>query len=247
MSVRKLSALFLLLLSLLLLAGCGSTSPSWALVWSPSNRSLQNNPPQKAYEDSAYAQKPDGTRAQPAANIWLATGSNPGLGLALSQLDSSGQYFSLGVIKVDTASNWWTLTDNVVVARPASGAGVPASQEESRAWTLPPGTYSSASIDVPDTPPGGSLQLWVSDHQQEFVVARLYSTLRPLAGSSRIMLAGQPGWLSAQGNFTVISLSLVNGNNQGLGTLLFASNAGVQESEHLAAQAASDLNDLLPS
>lgn len=247
MLYQKRSVAILLILVLLLLAGCNAASPPWALVWSPSNSSLQSHPPQDAYAASAYAQRPDGTRAQPAANIWLATGSDPQLGLALSQLDAAGQYFSLGVIKVDSASNWWTLTDSITVARPTPGGGVPATQEEGRAWTLPSGTYSSSSIDVPDTPPGGSLQLWVSDHNQEFVVARLYSTLHPLAGSTSITLADQPGWLTTQRGFTVIALRLVNGNDQGLGTLLFASNAGVQESQQLATQAVSDLNDLLPS
>ena len=244
---RKRPALFLLMVSLLFLAGCNAASPSWELVWSPSDSSLQIHPPQDAYAASAYAQRPDGTLVRPAATTWLATGSNPALGLALSRLDASGQYFSLGVITVDTASNWWTLTDSVSVTRPAPGSGTPASQEESRAWTLPPGTYNSASTDVPDTPPGGSLQLWVSDHGQEFVGARLYSTLRPLSGATPITLADQPGWLTTQDGFTVIALNLVNGNDQDLGTLLFASNAGLQESRRLAAQAATDLNDLLPS
>ncbi len=113
MLLRKPSAL-LIMLSLLFLAGCNTVSP-WTLVWSPSNRSLQSNPPQAAYEASAYAQKPDGTMLHPAANIWLATGSHPTIGLALSQLDAAGQFFSAGVITVDSGSGWWTLTDTVCV------------------------------------------------------------------------------------------------------------------------------------
>src|SRR5579883_3274903 len=124
MLLRKPSAL-LIMLSLLFLAGCNTFSP-WTLVWSPSNRSLQSNPPQAAYEASAYAQKPDGTMLHPAANICLA----------LSQLDAAGQFFSAGVITVDSGSGWWTLTDTVAVSRPVPGGGVPAAQEGGRAWTL---------------------------------------------------------------------------------------------------------------
>ena len=246
MLLRKPSAL-LIILSLLFLAGCNTVNSPWTLVWSPSHRSLRSNPPQAAYETSAYTQKPDGTMLHPAANIWLATGSHPAIGLALSQLDAAGQFFSAGVITVDPGSGWWTLTDTTLVLRPAPGGGVPADQEEGRAWTLPPGTYSSASVDVPDTPPGGSLQLWVSDRGQEFVLARLYSTLLPPVGSTRVTLAGQPGWLTSQRDFTIIVLVLKTGIYQGLGTLLFASNAGLQQSERLATQAAANLNDLLPA
>ncbi len=246
MPLRKPFAFFIIL-SLLLLVGCAPANSSWVLTWSPSDRSLESNPSQAAYEASAYAQKPDGTLLRPAANIWLATGSRPALGLALSQLDAAGQFFAAGVITVDPSSRWWTLTDNISVSRPAPGAGVPAAQEGGRAWTLPPGTYSSASIDVPDTPPGGSLQLWVSDRGLEFVLARLYSTFQPPAGSTGVTLAGQPGWLVTQGSITVIALALTTGIYQGLGTLIFASNAGVQRSRFLATQAALDLNDLLPA
>jgi hypothetical protein len=246
MLLRKPSAL-LIVLGLLFLAGCNTVNSPWTLVWSPSNRSLQSNPPQAAYEASAYALKPDGTMLHPAANIWLATGSHPTIGLALSQLDAAGQFFSAGVITVDAGSGWWTLTDTVEVSRPVRGGGVPAAQEGGRAWTLPPGTYSSASVDVPDTPPGGSLQLWVSDRGQEFVLARLYSTLQPPAGSTSVTLAGQPGWLVTQGDFTIIALVLDTGIYQGLGTLLFAGNVGLQQSELLVTQAAANLNDLLPA
>ena len=246
MLFRRLSAP-LFMLTLLFLAGCNTVNSSWALVWSPSNRSLQSNPPQAAYEASAYAQKPDGAMLRPAANIWLATGDRPAIGLALSQLDVSGQFFSAGVITVDPGSRWWTLTDSVSASRPVPGSGVPASQEEGRAWTLPSGTYSSASIDVPDTPPGGSLQLWISDHGQEFVLARLYSAFQPPADSTSVTLADQPGWLITRGDFTIIALTLNTGIYQDLGTLVFASNAGVQQSRLLAAQAAADLNDLLPA
>jgi len=245
MLFRKLSTP--LLLVLLFLAGCNTGHSLWTLVWSPSNRSLQSNSPQAAYEASAYAQRPDGTTLHPAVNIWLATGDRPAIGLALSQLDASSQFFSAGVIMVDPGSRWWTLTDNISISRPVPGGGMSAAQEEGRAWTLPPGTYSSASIDVPDTPPGGSLQLWVSDRGQEFVLARLYSAFPPPAGSTGVTLAGQPGWLTTRSNFTVIALALDTGIYQGLGTLVFASNAGIQQSRLLAAQAASDLNDLLPS
>lgn len=242
MMSRKLFVL-LLVLSPLVLAGCNPVASPWTLVWSPSNRSLQSNSPQAAYQTSAYAQRPDGTLLPPAVNNWLTTGTRPALGLALSQLDAAGQFFAAGVITVDPGSGWWTLTDMVAVSRPARGSGVPAARAGGRAWTLPAGTYSSASVDVPDTPPGGSLQLWVSDRGQEFVLALLYGMLQPSARSTSIILSGQPGWLAAQGSLTIIALRLESGP----GSLLFASNAGRQQSERLAAEAAADLNDLLPA
>jgi hypothetical protein len=246
MSSRILCTL-LLLLHLLLLTACTTVAAPWTLVWSPSNRSLQSNPPQAAYRASAYAQRPDGTLLPPALTHWLARGVQPGLGLALSQLDPSGQFFAASVITIDPGSLWWTLTDTVAVARPAPGAGVPAAQAGGRAWTLPPGTYNSAAVDVPDTPPGGSVQLWVSDRDQEFVLARLYGALPPPAGSTTVALAGQPGWWASQGDLTIIALVLVSGAYSGLGTLLFASNVGFWQSELLATQAVTDLNDLLPA
>jgi len=247
MFCRKVSSVFLIVASLLLLAGCGVSSPAWALVWSPSNSALQTNSPQAAYAACAYAQRPDGTLLHPAESVWLATGSNPPLGLALSQLDATGQFFSVGVISIDPGSRWWTLTDTASTDRPAPGAGVPASQEEGKAWTLPPGSYNSASIDVPDTQPGGSVQLWVSDTGQVFVLARLYTTLALPTDHTAVTLSGQPGWLSTQGRFTLIALTLEHGIYGGLGTLLFASTAAPSRSQVLAAQAAAHLNDLLPS
>jgi len=246
MSSRKLLAP-LLVCSLLSLAGCTSGAVPWTLVWLPSQRSLYSNPAQTAYQASAVAQRPDGTRLSLANTHWLATGSHPALGLALSQLDAAGQFFSVSVITVDPGSFWWTLTDMVTVSRPAPGGGVPAAQTSGRAWTLPPGTYHSAWVDVPDTPPGGSLQLWVSDRGLECVLVRLYDVLQPPPGSTVVTLAGQPGWLISIGDLTVIALQMESGAYQGLGTLLFASNAGLPQSEHLLTQAASDLNDVLPA
>lgn len=246
MSSRILSAL-LPVVSLLVLTSCAPVNAPWTLSWSPSDRSLQDNPPQAAYQASAYAQRPDGTLVLPALTRWLATGSRPALGLALSQLDAAGQFFSLGVVTVDAGSGWWTLTDTVALARPAPGSGVPAARASGRAWTLPPGTYDYARVDVPDTPPGGSLQLWISDGGQEIVLAHLYSTLQPPAAATAVTLSGQPGWLAGEGNLTIIALQLAAGVDQGLGTLLFASNTGTEQSERLATQAAADLNDLLPA
>ena len=244
---RKLFPVAWLLAALLLLVGCGSVSPPWALTWSPSQRSLQSNAPMSAFAASAYVQRPDGSNLRPAASTWLATGSSPALGLALTRLDTAGQYYTLGLVTIDPGSRWWTLTDSVTVTRPAAGEGLPSSQEERAAWTLPGGTYNSASSDVPDTPPGGSLQLWVSHSDQEFVVARLYSTLAPPAAAIAVTMAGQSGWQVTAGNFTVIALKLDHGIYSGLGSLLFASNAGLQQSQQLATAAAEDLNDLLPS
>lgn len=246
MSSRTLLAP-LLVCSLLTLAGCTSSAVPWTLVWSPSQRSLSSNQAQAAYQASAFAQRPDGVLRPPALSHWLATGSRPALGLALAQLDTAGQFFSLSVITIDPGSLWWTLTDQLAVSRPAPGRGIPAAQAAGRAWTLPPGTYNSASLDVPDTPPGGSLQIWLSDRGLELVLARLYDVLPPPTGSTAVTLAAQPGWLVSLGDLTVIALQMESGAYQGLGTLLFASNAGLQQSQHLVAQAAFDLNDVLPA
>jgi hypothetical protein len=135
----------------------------------------------------------------------------------------------------------------LAVSRPAPGGGVPAARAGGKAWTLPPGTYNSASVDVPDTPPGGSLQLWVSDRGLQCVLARLYGRLQPPAGSTNVTLAGQSGWLARTGDLTIITLQLDRGAYQGLGTLLFAGNAGLLQSERLVTQAVSDLNDVLPA
>ncbi len=237
------------MLLLLLLAGCAAVpeSSALALAWAASISAAQSNAPDAAYVACARSQRPDGTLAVPAVNTWLATGSQPRIGLALSQLDAAGQFFGIGIITVDQGSDRWTLTDNGSLARPAPGAGVPAAQEAGKAWHLPPGTYNSLAFDVPDTQPGGSVQLWVSDHQQAFVLARLYTTLQRPAGATSVTLSGQPGWLSGQGHFTIISLNLTTGIYAGLGTLLYAGTGGVQQSEQLASQAAGDLNDILPA
>lgn len=247
MRFRQILTIFLMLANLLLLAGCGASNPAWALIWSPLNNAQQSNSPQAAYAQAAFAQRPDGVTLHPAESIWLATGANPPLGLALSRLDAAGQFYSIGVLSIDPGSRWWTLTDAASIDRPAPGTGVPASQEEGKAWTLPPGTYNSIAIDVPDTPPGGSVQLWLSDTNQEFVLARLYTTIAPPTEHTAVTLSGQSGWLATQGRFTLIALTLEHGIYGGLGTLLLASTAEPQQCQQLAAQAAAHLNDLLPS
>lgn len=247
---HKLCVALLLVLGLLLV-GCSSGSGQlWSLSWSPARipgSASRVNPPEVAYASCAYAVKPDGTTLHPAKSIWLATGSNPEIGLALSQLDPAAQFYSVGVTTVDSGSNWWTLTDSGTVERPAPGSGVPAAQEEGAAWQLPAGTYSSITLEVPDTQPGGSVQLWVSDRGQEFALARLYTTIQPPAGYTSVTLANQPGWLTTRDGFTIIGLSLASGIYQGLGTLLFAGTTSIEQSERLATQAALDLNDLLPA
>src|SRR5260370_4400067 len=87
-------------LSLLLLAGCGGSSAQWTLSWRSLPIDEQNNSPQTAFTASAYAQKPDGSQVLPAASAWLATGANPKFGLALSQLDPAGQFFTLSVLSI---------------------------------------------------------------------------------------------------------------------------------------------------
>lgn len=246
---RKLSIACVLLLVLFLLAGCsGAAEPvPWALVWASSASAAQSNAPEAAYAACARAQIPGGATVLPAKNIWLATGSQPAIGLALSQLDSAAQFFAVSVITVDPGSNRWTLTDGGSITRPASGDGAPATQEAGKAWSLPAGTYNSVTVEVPDTPPDGSVQLWISATNQEFVLARLNSTIQMPAGHISVTLAGQPGWLATQGRFTIIGLVLTSGIYAGLGTLIFAGTTGMQQSEQLAAQAAAHLNDILPA
>lgn len=249
MLYRKICAVCLLLIGLLVFTSCGSASSAqaWTLSWAGGPAAAQHNAPDRAYAASARTQAPGGSPQAPAENTWLATGSQPGIGLALSQLDGAGQFYAVSIISIDRGANRWQLTDSGVVARPAPGEGTPASQEAGKAWTLPAGTYNSIAIEVPDTPPGGSVQLWVSDNHQEFVLARLYSAIQPPTGARDVTLSGQPGWLATQGRFTVIGLKLTTGIYAGLGTLIFAGTTDTQQSEQLAAQAAADLNDILPA
>ncbi|SRR5258707_9240831 len=246
---RKFWVVSLLLVCLLLLAGCGGAAEAqpWTLAWVPTTSATQSNAPEVAYAACARAQAPGGAPIAPAENTWLASGSKPRVGLALTQLDSAGQFFAVNVITIDLGANRWQLTDSGIVTRPAQGQGTPASQEAGKVWTLPVGTYHSTAIEVPDTPPDGSAQLWVSDNGQEFVLARLYSTIELPALHTNITLSGQPGWLTNSGRFTIIALNLTTGIYAGLGTLIFAGTTGVQQSQHLAAQAAADLNDILPA
>jgi hypothetical protein len=249
MLARKLPIACLLLMCLLLFVSCGSVAEPapWALTWAASDSAAQSNAPEAAYAACARTQAPGGVAVAPAESTWLAAGSQPRVGLAISQLDAAAQFFALSVITIDPGSNRWQLTDGGSVTRPSAGSGVPAAQEAGKAWTLPAGSYNSIAIEVPDTPPGGSAQLWVSDSNQEFVLARLYSAIQPPAAHVDITLAGQPGWQATQGRFTIIGLKLTSGIYAGLGTLLFAGTTGVQQSERLAAQAAGDLNDILPA
>jgi len=234
---------------LLVIVGCGGAAEPapWALTWAASDSAAQSNAPEAAYAACARTQAPGGIAVAPAESTWLAAGSQPRVGLAISQLDAAAQFFALSVITIDPGSNRWQLTDGGSVTRPSAGNGVPAAQEAGKAWTLPAGSYNSIAIEVPDTPPGGSAQLWVSDSNQEFVLARFYSTIQPPVAHIDITLAGQSGWLARRGRFTIIGLKLTSGIYAGLGTLLFAGTTGVQQSERLAAQAAGDLNDILPA
>lgn len=246
---RKLSVACFMFICLLINAGCASATPpaAWSLFWASSPRAAQSYTPEAAYAACARAQIPGGAAVSPAASTWLATGSHPRIGLALARLDPASQFISISVITVDPGSSRWTLTESGTLARPAVGGGVPVAQGAGHAWTLPAGTYNSLALEVPDTQPGGSAQLWVSDSNQEFVLARLYSTIQPPPAHTTVTLAGQPGWETTQGRFTIIGLILTSGIYAGLGTLIFAGTTGVQESEHLATQAATNLMDILPS
>lgn len=241
---------FVSCLCLLLLAGCDASSPPWELVWVSSHDLLQNTSPQTAYTTGAHARKPDGSQTTPAANIWLATGTTPKFGLALSQLDPTGQFFAISALSIDAGSNRWTITESASLTRPAPGDGVPAAQEYSKGWTLPAGTYESIAISIADTPPGGSAQLWISDTNQQLVLAHLYTTLQPPAGATPITLNHLPGWFTTEGSFTLIALPLglaTDQSNADLGMLLFAGTTNLAQSQRLIVQATAHLNDLLPS
>lgn len=238
---------------LLLLAGCGGSNAPWTLIWRSIPLNDQNNPPSTAFMASAYAQRPDGSQVLPAASTWLATGANPKFGLALSQLDPAGQFFTLAVLSIDGGSNRWTITESAPLTKPARGSGIPASQMNSNAWTLPSGTYNTTQTSIADTPPGGSAQLWLSDTNQELVLAHIYTTLQAPAAHSAIAINGQPGWMATQGKFTIIAIKILpqrqglGQSKDDLGTLLLASTTNPQKSQLLATQAATHLNDLLPS
>ena len=246
MLYRKGFMACLMLVSLLVMVSCNSaaSSPSWTLAWIASASAAQSNAPDVAYAACVHVQTPGGAVVSPAENTWLATGSQPRVGLALSRLDPAGQFFAISIVSIDPGANRWQLTDSGSLARPFAGNG---SQGSGNGWKLPPGTYNSIALEVPDTPPGGSVQLWLSAEHQEFVLARLYSTIQPPATSTSVMLSNQPGWLTTQGRFTIVALRLTSGIYAGLGTLIFAGTTGVQQSEQLAAQAAANLNDIFPS
>jgi hypothetical protein len=248
MFARISGLLCFLLVGLLLLTGCSAApSSTWTLAWASSPRAAQVYTPQAAYMASVRAQRPDGSLLAPVANTWLATGQQPRVGLAFSQLDAAARFSAIGIITIDPGSNRWTLTESGTLARPERGQGVPAAQATGRGWSLPAGTYASLALEVPDTQPGGSVQFWVSDSNQQFILARLYSTMQPPAIHTVLTLAGQPGWEATQGRFTVIALTLTSGIYQGLGTLIFAGTTGSAQSEQLAARAAANLNDVLPA
>lgn len=234
------------LVCLLMMTGCAGAAPApWSLSWDSSPRAALVYTPEAAYLASARVQIPGGSIVEPAASTWLATGQQPRVGLALSQLDAAGRFYSVGVITIDPGSNRWMLTESGSLTRPERGKGIPAARASGRGWSLPAGTYASLALEVPDTQPGGSVQFWISDSNQQFVLARLYSTLQPPEVHTTVTLAGQPGWEATAGRFTIIALTLTSGIYAGLGTLIFAGTTGPDQSEQLAAQAASNLNDVL--
>jgi hypothetical protein len=246
MYYRKLSLWLLLLTSLsFLLVGCNAANPSWSVVWQPTVQSAhESNPPELAYDACAYVQRPDGTIVHPIANTWLVTGTQPDFGLAVSQLDPADQFIAISVLSIDSGANWWTITGNSTVARPTAESGVPAAQEYSNAWTLPAGRYNTAIRQIPDTPPGGSVQIWFSNTGQILVLAHIYTAIQhPSTPVTAVNVHGYPGWLTTQGGFTRIALSL----NDDLGTLFFASTTSPQQSQSLLAQATTNLNNILPS
>jgi hypothetical protein len=232
---------------LLVLAGCSITNNQfphaqtaasadrpWTLTWRASEASQQNHTPEVAFSGCAYAQQPDGTLSQPAKVTWLAT--SPTYGLTLIHLDSASQYVAIGVLRIDAANHQWILAESFSEKRPTAGNGIPSSREN--AWTLPQGTYQSASFDARTTE-GSVMRLWLSDTQQEFVLAHLRQTIKPPSSATSLTIDGKSGWLSTQGGITIIAVNLSDG------MLVFAGTTSPEASKKLVGQAMAHLGELL--
>lgn len=241
---RCLSLCLLVCVSLVILTGCDTSSnPSgnnhrlWMLTWISSTSAQQSNSPEIAFATSAYAQRPDGTLTNPASTMWLATNSD--FGLVLVHLDPSGQYVSIGIVELDSSTHQWVLRAGFVDARPTTGNGIPAAQQE-RAWTLPPGTYQSGGMNISDKLPEGFVRLWMSDTHQVIALAHVSSVIqRPISGTTSVTINGKTGWLTEHQGMTLVVVKLEEG------TLVFGGTTVPTQSQHLVAQAMANLDSLL--
>jgi hypothetical protein len=238
---RCLSLSLLVCVSFIILIGCDTSSnPSdnnhrlWMLTWISSTSAQQSNSPETAFVTSAYVQRPDGTLTKPASTTWLATSSD--FGLVLVHLDPSGQYVSIGIVELDSSTHQWVLRASFVDARPTTGNGIPAAQQE-RAWTLPPGTYQSGGMNISDKPPEGFVRLWMSDTNQVIALAHVFSVIqRPISGTSSVTSNGKTGWLAEQQGMTLVVVKLDEG------MLVFGGTTDPTQSQHLVAQAMANLD-----
>lgn len=251
MRYKKVSIMFslLLCLALLVLAGCDtgnrrtnmsppltSTNRSWTLIWSSTN-AQQSPSPEAAFAACAQAQSPDGSLAKPASTMWLASTSN--FALVLVHLDPAGQYVGVGMMSIDPIHHQWIIEQSFSIGRPLSGNGISAPQQDS-GWTLPVGTYMSVGSNIASTTPQGSIRLWVSDSQQEFVLAHVYiSVKRPSTKTTNIVINGRHGWALTQAGITKIVLEMDQG------TLIFAGTTPLLQSQQMVTQALAHLSNLL--
>jgi hypothetical protein len=256
MENNKSSILFWLLIcmSLLALSGCSSgtdnshsnvslaptsnVSRPWMLIWSPSLADVrQNSSPQAAFAAYAQVRRSDGTLSKPASTVWLATSSN--FALVLVHLDSAGRDVAMGMMGVDPVTHQWILAQAFSISRPASGTGIPAVQQD-HGWTLPAGNYRSAESNIAATTPPGEVRLWLSDTQQEFVLAYVYAPVnRPSIGTTNIEINGLHGWAVTQQGITEIVVGIEQG------TLVFAGTTSLPQSQQMVIQALAHLDTLL--
>jgi hypothetical protein len=254
MEPKKSSILFCLFMciSLLGLTGCnigttstpvpppstGSASRPWILVWSaPPANTQQSTSPEEVFAACAQARRPDGSLSKPTSTVWLATSSN--FALVLVHLDPVGRDVTVGMMGIDPLKHQWVIEQAFSISRPPSGNGIPAAQQD-RGWTLPAGNYRSAGSNIADTTPQGEVRLWLSDTQQELVLAHVYAPVkRPSTKTTSVVLNGQHGWAVTQQGITEI----VVGMDQG--TLVFAGTTSLSQSQQMVTQALAHLDTLL--
>lgn len=252
MRYKRISSVFPLLLymALLALTGCDASTTQtngptptrsitqpWILVWSPSAQAQQNNSPETAFAACVHVKRPDGSLLKPASAVWLAT--NPTFALVLVHLDAAGRNVDLGVMDIDPLDHQWILRQSFSPDRPTAGHGISAKQQD-REWILPPGNYASAETNIADTATQGSMRLWLSDTQQEFALARVYTfVMRPPTQTMSVVVNGHHGWSVTQQGITEVVVEMDQG------TLIFAGTTSPVQSQRMVAQALDHLDNLL--
>jgi hypothetical protein len=254
MGPKKVSIMFCLFMcmSLLVLIGCntgntsshvsppptGSASRPWILVWSPPSANVQHsNSPAEVFAACAQARRPNGTLSKPASTVWLATSSN--FALVLVHLDPAERDVAVGMMGIDPLKHQWRIKQAFSISRPPSGNGISAAQQD-RGWTLPAGNYRSAESNIASTTPQGEVRLWLSDTQQELVLAHVYSPVkRPSTKTTSVVLNGRHGWAVTQQGITEIVVGMAQG------TLIFAGTTSRSQSQHMVTQALTHPDTLL--